>query len=172
MLSRIGYKPDLVVPPNINESILANEKPNVYVSRLAFKKAEVVSLRYKSCFILAADTVIVSGGKIYGKAATKIEALRTLKILSGKRHKVYGGICVISPSNNISLRTIVTQVSFRVIEQKEVENYISSDEWRGKAGCYAVQGLASKFVKRINGNYDNVVGLSLIDAGNMLKGLK
>ena len=78
----------------------------------------------------------------------------------------------ISPSNNISLRTIVTQVSFRVIEQKEVENYISSDEWRGKAGCYAVQGLASKFVKRINGNYDNIVGLSLIDAANMLKGLK
>ena len=172
MLSRIGYKPDLVVSPNVNESIKANEKPSTYVSRLAFKKAEVVSLRYQNCYILAADTVIVSGGKIYGKAQTKIEALKTLKILSGKRHKVYGGVCVISPSNNISLRTIVTRVRFRVLEQREIENYISSDEWKGKAGCYAVQGIASKFVKSINGNYDNIVGLSLIDADNMLKGLR
>ena len=172
MLSIIGYKPDLVVSPNVDESINGNEKPRAYVSRLAFKKAEVVSLKYKNCFILAADTVIVSGGKIYGKAKTKIEALKTLKILSGKRHKVYGGVCVISPSKNISLRTIVTQVSFRMLEQKEIENYISSEEWKGKAGCYAVQGLASKFVKKINGNYDNIVGLSLIDADKMLKGLK
>ena len=132
----------------------------------------LVSLKYKNCFILAADTVIVSGGKIYGKAKTKIEALKILKILSGKRHKVYGGICVISPSNNISQRTIVTQVSFRSLEQREIEGYISSEEWKGKAGCYAIQGLASKFVKRINGNYDNIVGLSLIDADKMLKGLK
>ena len=172
MLSRIGYTPDLIVSPNVNESINSNEKPNIYVNRLAFKKAEVVSLRYKGCFILAADTVIVSGGKIYGKAKTKIEAFKTLKILSGKRHKVYGGLCVISPSNNISLRTIVTQVSFRSLEHREIEDYISSEEWDGKAGCYAIQGLASKFVKRINGNYDNIVGLSLIDADKMLKGLK
>jgi septum formation protein len=172
MLSRIGYKPDLVVSPNINESINTNEKPSKFVSRLALNKAEVISLRYKNCFILAADTVIVSGGKIYGKAKTKIEAFKTLKILSGKRHKVYGGLCVISPSNNISLRTIVTQVSFRLIEQREIENYLSSGEWKDKAGCYAIQGIASKFVKRINGNYDNIVGLSLIDADKMLKGLK
>jgi len=172
MLSRIGYKPDLVVSPNINESINTNEKPSTYVNRLAFKKAEVISLKYNNCFILAADTVIVSGGKIYGKAKTKIEAFKTLKILSGKRHKVYGGVCVISPSNNILLRTIVTQVSFRVIEQREIENYLASGEWKDKAGCYAIQGIASKFVKRINGNYDNIVGLSLIDAANMLKGLK
>ena len=172
MLTRIGYKPDLVVSPNINENINANEKPSAFVKGLAFKKAESVSLKHKDCFILAADTVIVSGGKIYGKAKTKIEAFKTLKILSGKRHKVYGGLCVISPSNNISLRTIVTQVSFRVLEQKEIENYISSGEWKDKAGCYAIQGIASKFVKRINGNYDNIVGLSLIDADKMLKGLK
>ncbi|MDB9761281.1 Maf family protein [Alphaproteobacteria bacterium] len=172
MLSRIGYKPDLVVSPNINESINTNEKPSKFVSRLALNKAEVISLRYKNCFILAADTVIVSGGKIYGKAKTKIEAFKTLKILSGKRHKVYGGLCVISPSNNISLRTIVTQVSFRVLEQRDIESYLSSGEWKDKAGCYAIQGIASKFVKRVNGNYDNIVGLSLIDADKMLKGLK
>jgi len=172
MLSRIGYKPDTVEHPKIDEDINVNEKPSQYVKRLALKKAEAVSLKYQGCFILAADTVIFSGGKIFGKAETKIEAFKTLKLLSGKRHKVYGGICVISPSKNISLRTIVTQVCFRVLEQREIENYISSEEWKGKAGSYAIQGHASKFVKRINGNYDNIVGISLIDADKMLKGLK
>ena len=172
MLSRIGYKPDYVDPPNIDESIKTNEKPKSYVNRVAFKKAEAVSQRHKDCFILAADTVIVSGGKIYGKAETPIEAFKTLTTLSGKRHKVYGGICVISPSNNISLRTIITQVSFRVLDKKEIENYILLEEWKGKAGCYAIQGVASTFIKRINGNYDNIIGLSLIDVDKMLKGLK
>jgi len=172
MLNRIGYKPDYVDPPNIDETINTNEKPKSYVNRLAYEKARSVSLRYKDSFILAADTVIVSGGKIYGKAETTIDAFKTLTTLSGKRHKVYGGICIISPSNNISLRTIVTQVSFRVIDKQEIENYISLGEWKGKAGCYAIQGEASKFVKRINGNYDNIMGLSLIDVDKMLKGLK
>ena len=172
MLNRIGYQPDLVVSPNVDESINGNEKPTAYVNRIALKKAESVSLSHKDSYILAADTVIVSGGKIYGKAKNKIEAFKILKSLSGKRHKVYGGICVISPSKNISLRTIVTQVVFRVLEQKEIESYLSSEEWIGKAGCYAIQGIASKFVKRVNGNYDNIVGLSLIDADKMIKGIK
>ena len=172
MLNRIGYQPDLVVSPNVDESINNNEKPIAYVNRIALKKAESASLNHKDCYILAADTVIVSGGKIYGKAKNKIEAFKILKSLSGKRHKVYGGICVISPSQNVTLRTIVTQVVFRVLEQKEIESYISSEEWIGKAGCYAIQGIASKFVKRVNGNYDNIVGLSLIDADKMIKGIK
>ena len=172
MLTRIGYKPDLVISPNVDESINTEEKPRPYVIRMAFNKAESVSKKYKDCFILAADTAIVSGGKIYGKAESKIKAFQTLKILSGKRHKVYGSICVISPSNNISLRTIVTQVSFRIIEKNEINNYLDSEEWKDKAGSYAIQGIASKFVKKINGNYDNIVGLSLIDVDKMLKGLK
>ena len=172
MLTRIGYKPDIVDPPNIDEIIKTREKPRTYVSRLATLKAETVSKRHKDCFIIAADTVIVSGGKIFGKAKTPIEASKILMTLSGKRHKVYGGICVISPSNNISSRTIITQVSFRVLDQKEIKNYIDSDEWKGKAGCYAIQGMASKFVRRINGNYDNIVGISLVDVDQILKGLK
>ena len=172
LLKKIGYIPDEVDTPEIDEFVHQGEKPSTYVIRMAKNKAEKVSSRHKNSYIIAADTVIFSGAKIYGKVSNKEEAFKTLKQLSGKKHKVYGGICVISPNKNIALKTIITQVSFRVINEKEIDDYLHNDEWKGKAGCYAIQGIASKFVKRINGNYDNVVGLSLVDADKMLKGIR
>jgi len=171
LLKRIGYIPDEIDVPDINEFIKQGEKPGQYVIRMARSKAEIVSRRHKNSYIIAADTVIFSGAKIYGKASNKEEALKILKQLSGKKHRVYGGICIISPNKNIVLRTIITHVSFRIITEKELDDYLDSEEWKGKAGCYAIQGMASKFVKRINGNYDNVVGLSVVDADKMLKGI-
>lgn len=171
LLKRVGYIPDEIDVPDINEFIKQGEKPGRYVIRMARSKAEIVSRRHKNSYIIAADTVIFSGAKIYGKASNKEEALKTLKQLSGKKHRVYGGICIISPYKNILLRTIITHVSFRIITEEELDDYLDSEEWKGKAGCYAIQGMASKFVKRINGNYDNVVGLSLVDADKMLKGI-
>jgi septum formation protein len=172
LLKRIGYVPDIVDAPEIDENIYINEKPDLYVKRIAREKAEKVSKKHKNSYIIAADTVIFSGAKIYGKAFNESDAFTILKKLSGRRHRVYGAICVISPNKNISLKVIITQVSFRVISDKEIEDYISEGEWEGKAGCYAIQGIASKFIKKINGNYDNVVGLSLIDIDKMLKGIK
>ena len=172
LLKRIGYVPDIVDAPEIDENIYINEKPGLYVKRIAREKAEKVSKKHKNSYIIAADTVIFSGAKIYGKAFNESDAFTILKKLSGRRHRVYGAICVISPNKNISLKVIITQVSFRVISDKEIKDYISEREWKGKAGCYAIQGIASKFIKKINGNYDNVVGLSLIDADKMLKGIK
>jgi septum formation protein len=172
LLKRIGYVPDIVDAPEIDENIYINEKPDLYVKRIAREKAEKVSKKHKNSYIIAADTVIFSGAKIYGKAFNESDAFTILKKLSGRRHRVYGAICVISPNKNISLKVIITQVSFRVISDKEIEDYISEGEWEGKAGCYAIQGIASKFIKKINGNYDNVVGLSLIDVDKMLKGIK
>ena len=172
LLKRIGYIPDEIDLPDIDELIHQGEKPGPYVIRMARSKAETVSRRHKNSYIIAADTVIFSGAKIHGKASDKEEALKILKQLSGKKHRVYGGICVISPNKNIALKTIVTQVSFRIINQEEIDDYLLHDEWKGKAGGYAIQGIASKFVKRINGNYDNVVGLSVVDADKMLKGIR
>ena len=172
LLKRIGYLPDIVDAPDIEEHVNKDETPDAYVKRIAKEKAECVSHKYKNSYIIAADTIIFSGSKIYGKASNKDDAFKVLNKLSGKKHRVYGGICVISPNKNISLKRIVTQVSFRVIHSKEIQHYIDTEEWIGKAGCYAIQGIASKFVKRINGNYDNVVGLSVIDADKMLKGIK
>ena len=171
LLKKIGYIPDEVDTPEIDEFVHQGEKPSTYVIRMAKNKAEKVSSRHKNSYIIAADTVIFSGAKIYGKASDKEEALKILKQLSGKKHRVYGGLCIISPNKNIALRTIITQVSFRIINEEEIKDYLDSEEWKGKAGCYAIQGMASKFVKRINGNYDNVVGLSVIDADKMLKGI-
>jgi len=172
LLKRIGYVPDIIDAPDIEEHINKNETPDIYVKRIAKEKAESVFQRHKNSYIIAADTIIFSGSKIYGKVSNREEAFKVLKKLSGKKHRVYGGICVISPNKNISLKRIVTQVSFRVINNKEIQDYIATEEWLGKAGCYAIQGIASKFVKRINGNYDNVVGLSVIDADKMLQGVK
>ena len=172
LLKRIGYVPDIIDAPNIEEEIYKNETPKTYVKRIAKEKAEIVSQRHENSYIIAADTVIFSGSKIFGKVSHKDSAFKVLKKLSGKKHRVYGGICVLSPNKNISLRSIVTTVSFRVIHDQEIIDYIDTEEWIGKAGCYAIQGIASKFVKRINGNYDNVVGLSIIDADKMLKGIK
>ncbi len=172
LLKRIGYIPNIIDVPEIDESFHKNEKPHLYVKRIAREKAEKISKRHKNSYIIAADTVIFCGAKIYGKAFNESDAFTILKKLSGRRHRVYGAICVISPNKNISVKVIITQVSFKVISDKEIQDYISEGEWKGKAGCYAIQGIASKFIKKINGNYDNVVGLSLIDADKMLKGIK
>ena len=120
LLKRIGYIPDEIDVPDIDEFIKQGEKPGPYVIRMARNKAKIVSKRHKNSYIIAADTVIFSGAKIYGKASNKEEALKVLKQLSGKKHRVYGGICIISPNKNIALKTIITQVSFRIINQEEI----------------------------------------------------
>ncbi len=172
MLEKIGYKPAHVHHPNIDESVSNGETPLKYVSRLAEEKAMTALDLYKNAYILGADTVIVSGNKIIGKSKNHEEAFSILSKLSGKRHRVYGGICLISPTKKISIKTIITIVKFRIISFKEIQEYLSTNEWKDKAGCYAIQGYAGKFVKSINGNYDNVMGLSLIDFDNMIRGLK
>tara|TARA_B100000686_G_scaffold342408_1_gene421499 strand:+ start:7497 stop:8015 length:519 start_codon:yes stop_codon:yes gene_type:complete len=172
MLEKIGYKPSHVFHPNIDERILEGETPYTYVSRLAEKKANSALGLYKNSYILGADTIIFSGNKVIGKPKNYEDAYNILTRLSGKRHSVYGGICLISPSKNTSIRTVVTKVKFRFISSKEIQEYLSTDEWKDKAGCYAIQGYAAKFVKNINGNYDNVMGLSLVDFDSMIRGLK
>ena len=114
LLKRIGYNPDIIDVPEIDENIYINEKPDLYVKRIAREKAEKISKKYKNSYIIAADTVIFSGAKIYGKAFNESDAFTILKKLSGRRHRVYGAICLISPNKNISLKLIITQVSFRV----------------------------------------------------------
>ena len=172
MLKKIGYQPSHVHKPDIDESILKGETPYTYVSRLAEKKANSALALYKNTYILGADTIIFSGNKIIGKPKNYEDAYNILSRLSGKRHRVYGGICLISPAKNISIRTVVTRVNFRFISSNEIREYLSTNEWKDKAGCYAIQGNAAKFVKSINGNYDNVMGLSLVDFDSMIKGLK
>ena len=160
-----------MVPADVDEAPLPRERPRVLAERLAKAKAEAVAAIYPDDFILAADTVVAMGLRTLGKPTDGAEATRFLQALSGRRHRVIGGLCVMAPGARCSLRSIVTQVRFKSLTKAEIADYVASGEWQGKAGGYAIQGLAAAFVPAINGSYANVVGLSLTDALAQLRGL-
>ena len=133
-------------------------------------KAEKIAAEYPEDLVLAADTVVACGRRILTKTETRQEAACTLKLLSGRRHTVYGGICLISPNKKKAVRLVKTSVVFARLNEADKQKYLDGEEWRGKAGGYAIQGSASLFVREIIGSYSNVVGLSLYETGALLKG--
>ena len=171
MLKAIGYNPYKIHQPNIDEKILYKESPKNYVSRLSEEKARSAISLQNNSYILGADTAIFCGAQIIGKPKNYDDAYNILNNLSGKRHRVFGGICLISPNQKVIKRVIVTRVKFRFISEKEILDYLITNEWKDKAGGYAIQGYAAKFVKHISGNYDNVKGLSLVDFDSMMRGI-
>ena len=171
LLERIGIHPNEVDPPHINESPLRNEKPSDHALRLAREKAGIVHARHQGCFILAADTVIACGRRILPKAGDAAQARSCLELLSGRRHRVLGGVCVIDPEGTLHSLRVTTIVAFKRLTGGEIASYLESDEWRGKAGGYAIQGRAEAFVRFINGSYSNVVGLPLFETHTLLAGL-
>ncbi|MCB9990841.1 MAG: septum formation protein Maf [Rhodospirillales bacterium] len=172
LLEQVGIVPDGVVPADIDETPHKNELPRVLAERLAREKALAVygQGRHNGAFILAADTVVACGRRELGKAADRAEAERFLRLLSGRRHRVIGGIALCRPDGAVVSRAVETIVQFKLLADAELSAYLDSGEWDGKAGAYAVQGYAGAFVKFIRGSYSNVVGLSLYDTMQMLKG--
>ena len=168
LLAQIGITPDLIVSPDIDESIAQNEKPREYVKRMASAKADAAKQSGK--YLLAADTAVVCGNRILPKAETKDAAADCLALLSGRRHKVLGSICLLLPNGERRMRLVETKVSFKRLTESEIETYLSSSEWDGKAGGYAIQGRAASFVKNISGSYSNVVGLPLYNVSQLLRG--
>jgi septum formation protein len=120
--------------------------------------------------VLGADTVVACGRRILPKALDVEMARRALTLLSGRRHRVHGGIALAMPGGRIVSRRIETAVIFKRLEPREIEEYLASGEWQGKAGGYAIQGLAARFVRGIIGSYSNVVGLPLFETVNLLAG--
>ena len=171
LLGQVGIMPDGVVPADIDETPIARERPRALALRLANTKAAVVAAEHPDNYVLAADTVVAMGHRVLEKPADAAEAKRFLAALSGRRHRVIGGICLIAPGGRVSERCVVTQVRFKRLTAPEIDAYIATDEWQGKAGGYAIQGHAAAFVPWINGSYSNVVGLSLADVTAMLTGL-
>jgi septum formation protein len=169
LLSQIGLKPAHIVPANIEETPQATEKPHKYAQRLSQEKARTIFSIYPQYFILAADTVVSCGNAILDKPENKAMAEEYLRKLSGRRHTVYGGITLITPENREITRLSKTIVQFKPLSTGEIDSYINSDEWEGKAGGYAIQGSAGAFVKFISGSYSNVVGLSLYDTIKILE---
>lgn len=171
LLAQIGIVPDQVVPADIDETPHDDESPRRLALRLAEEKARAVADDHAGGFVLAADTVVACGRRALGKASDTVEARKFLTLLSGRRHRVYGGLCVIAPDGTTRARVIETQVIFRRLGEDDLARYLSHDEWQGKAGAYAIQGYAATFVKSITGSYSNVVGLSLCEVDGMLRGL-
>ncbi|MGH6931147.1 MAG: Maf family protein [Dongiaceae bacterium] len=171
LLAQIGIVPDQCDPPAIDESPLRGETPLQYARRLAQAKADSVALRWPADLILAADTVVACGRRILPKAEEIDTARQCLAMLSGRRHRVIGGVCVRTPAGRRLQRLVTTTVALKRLSGPEIEGYLASGEWHGKAGGYAIQGLAAAFVPWINGSYSNVVGLPLYETRAMLNGL-
>jgi septum formation protein len=167
LLTQIGRKPDAVVHADLDETPLKNELPRLLADRLALAKAQVVAAKHPDAIILAADTVVACGRRILPKAETEAEVRECLALLSGRRHRVHGGIAVISPRKTW-VRHVETMVRFKRLTEADIETYIKSDEWRGKAGGYAIQGLAASYISSVNGSYPNIVGLCVYTAENLL----
>ncbi len=171
LLRQVGAPPDLVVAPDIDETPAKNEPPAVYARRVAEEKARAVWTDHRDSYVLAADTVVVAGRRILPKADTAAEARDCLRRLSGRRHRVLGAVSVIAPDGVHHQRLVTTVVTFKQLHPAEVDRYIDTGEWQGKAGGYAIQGRAAVFVRFLSGSYTNVVGLPLFETWHLLSGL-
>ena len=171
LLAQVGIVPDAVIPAEIDETPWERELPGHLARRLADAKAATVGASAGSAFVLAADTVVALGRRILGKPAGEVEARHFLRMLSGRRHQVYGGVAAIAPDGRRAARLVRTAVSFKRLDMSEIENYVAGGEWQGKAGGYSIQGAAGAFVPRVNGSYPHVVGLPLYETVSLLRGL-
>jgi septum formation protein len=170
LLRRIGIEPEAVVPPDLDERAAPGELPRDYARRLAAAKAAAVGDRNGERFILAADTVVACGRRILDQTEDIAAARAALERLSGRRHRVWTAVAVAPPRGVVRVKTEMTQVRFKRLERRELERYLESGEWRGKAGAYAIQGRAEAFVLALNGSYSNVVGLPTATTLALLRG--
>ena len=169
LLESVGISPDKILNTNIDETPIKSEKPLDYVSRIALKKNKAVKKK-KLEIVLTADTVVALGRRIIQKPNDKEEALYFLNLLSGRRHKVYTSICIFSKEKYFQ-KNVTTTLKMKRLSDDEKKCYLLSDEWKGKAGGYSIQGAASYFFPFISGSYSNVVGLPLTETVGMLLGV-
>jgi septum formation protein len=176
LLQQAGIEPDALLPADVDETPLKNESPKDLAKRLSRAKAEVARKTarnrddLKDAYILSADTVVVAGGRILPKAEVVDEAAGCLRLLSGRAHRVYTSVCLVTPKDSFRERFVETRVRFKRLSREEFERYLASGEWRGKAGGYAIQGFAGTFVVKLVGSYTNVVGLPLYETVALLDG--
>jgi septum formation protein len=170
LLKQAGITPDHVIPADIDETPLKGELPRAYVERMAVEKAQAIHAQKADGLVLASDTSVVLGRKILGKAETEDEARAFLKSMSGRRHKVLTSIAVVTPEGVTRSKVVVSNIKFKRLSPEDINQYIASNEWQGKAGAYGIQGMAAVFVSFISGSYTGVVGLPLFETVSLLKG--
>lgn len=169
LLRQIGIEPSLVDPAEIDETPLKAEPPAKHALRLALEKARMVAGRHDGAFVLAADTVVACGTRILPKAEDEATARRCLELISGRRHRVHGGIALIAPDGRTVSRVAESSVIFKRLSQTEIAAYLASGEWHGKAGGYAIQGSAEGLIAWIAGSHSGVVGLPLFETRALLR---
>ena len=170
LLAEAGIFAEHVVAADIDETPIKNERPADYVLRMAHQKADAVANRLGGQFVLSADTAVICGQRILPKAETAEEARRCLQLLSGRSHRVYGGICLYLPDGGWRTKLSVSRVKFRPLSPADMHAYLQSGEWQGKAGGYAIQGRAGLYVREIAGSYSNIVGLDIHKVAGLLLG--
>ena len=176
LLQQAGIEPDALLPADVDETPHKSEAPRELARRLARAKLDVAGDAarrrddMRDSYIVAADTVVAVGRRVLPKAELADEATDCLRLLSGRQHRVYTAVCVLSPKGSRRERVVETRVRFKRLSGRDIERYIASDEWRGKAGGYAIQGLAGTFVVKLVGSHSAVVGLPLNETISLLEG--
>lgn len=179
LLAQIGIEPSRIVAADIDETPKKGESPRVLAIRLARAKAEHVAaglekpdsnIDFQQSYILGADTVVALGSRPLGQAADEAEARKFLRMLSGRRHRVISALALLRSDGKLAERVVETVVAFAQLEDRRIESYLQTGEWRGKAGGYAIQGQASAFVRFLSGSYSGVVGLPLFETAQLLRG--
>lgn len=172
LLKQIGVVPEQIVHPDIDETPQKNELPRTYVQRLAREKLLAgMKLAPDASFILSADTIAAAGHRILNKTQDINVAEKQLRLLSGRRHRVYTAVTLFNKHNKrISARLVCTMINFARLTEAQLLTYLKTEEWKDKAGSYAIQGYAASFIKSVNGNYTNSVGLPLFETAQLLRG--
>jgi len=176
LLGQVGIEPDALRPASIDETPKKGEMPRTLVKRLSLEKAKASQeyilddKEFADAYILAADTVVSVGRRILMKPQFVEEAIASLQLLSGRSHRVFTSVTLITPDNKIRSKLVETRIRFKRLSKDEMDSYIASREWRGKAGGYAIQGIAGAFIQKLTGSYTNVVGLPVTETVNLLTG--
>ncbi|MBU3655593.1 MAG: septum formation protein Maf [Alphaproteobacteria bacterium] len=183
LLRQIGVEPAAVIPADIDETPLPREVPHGYVRRIAAAKLRVVCEQLAASsssssadtpppptFVLAADSIVAVGRRILGKPADAVEAAKFWRLYSGRRHRVYTGVALANPAGKMVVKVAITQVQFKSLSAAEIARFVASNEWQGKAGGYAIQGMAEAFVQSVSGSISNIIGLPLCLTRNLLLG--
>ena len=167
LIARLGITPEAIAPADIDETPAEGELPRDYAKRMAREKAQAAAS--PAGYVLAGDTVVAAGRRILPKAEEEATARQCLELLSGRRHRVLSAIALRAPDGSLRERLSETVVIFKRLSAEEIDAYIASGEWDGKAGGYAIQGIAEGLISRIQGSHSGVVGLPLYETRSLLK---
>jgi len=176
LLQQIGVEPDALIPVDLDETPRKLELPRNLALRLAGEKTQAAARaaatrpELPDAYIVGADTVVSVGRRILPKCELVAEAAQSLRLLSGRAHRVHTAVCLITPKGRKRQKIVETRLRFKRLSSAEIEAYLGSGEWQGKAGGYAIQGLAGSFAQKLVGSYSAVVGLPLLETLSLLAG--